>query len=357
MHPSDARQVSTFASPLVGNYGVDEALLESGRVWTEGVVMRRARPEWADWARAARRRRAGRGRRARRSPPPRGRSHALRAWHGAGGGAARPRARPPPPRLAAHARRSPACLTPTRARRVRDGAVLGRRRPAGRRARPRLQALDRAARRDGRRGGRRSRTWDAEARASVGPAVVLIGNGPGDPAQLDGPVETVRELLGRSRSSGSASATSSSGLRSAWATFKLPFGHRGANHPVRVTGSKRVLVTAQNDGFAVAPGYSAEVSHVLLERRHRRGPPRRRLRDAPVPPRGRARPARRRSLLRTGSRTRAEAHRPTQHPDRRLRADPHRPGLRVRLRRRPGLPRCAPRATTSCWRTRTRRRS
>ena len=47
--PSYARQVLTFASPLVGNYGVDEALLESGRVWTEGVVMRRARPAWAGW--------------------------------------------------------------------------------------------------------------------------------------------------------------------------------------------------------------------------------------------------------------------------------------------------------------------
>ena len=44
--PSYARQVLTFASPLVGNYGVDEALLESGDVWTEGVVMRRARPAW-----------------------------------------------------------------------------------------------------------------------------------------------------------------------------------------------------------------------------------------------------------------------------------------------------------------------
>ncbi|NUT56061.1 MAG: carbamoyl phosphate synthase small subunit, partial [Thermoleophilia bacterium] len=47
--PSYARQVLTFASPLVGNYGVDEALLESGRVWTEGVAMRRARPQWSAW--------------------------------------------------------------------------------------------------------------------------------------------------------------------------------------------------------------------------------------------------------------------------------------------------------------------
>src|SRR6187200_1855327 len=47
--PSYARQVLAFASPLVGNYGVDEARLESGRVWTEGVVMRRSRPAWSDW--------------------------------------------------------------------------------------------------------------------------------------------------------------------------------------------------------------------------------------------------------------------------------------------------------------------
>src|ERR671911_940768 len=47
--PSYARQVLAFASPLVGNYGVDERLLESDRVWTEGVVMRRARPDWSAW--------------------------------------------------------------------------------------------------------------------------------------------------------------------------------------------------------------------------------------------------------------------------------------------------------------------
>src|SRR5215212_4869467 len=47
--PSYARQVLAFATPLVGNYGVDERLVESGRVWTEGVVMRRSRPEWSAW--------------------------------------------------------------------------------------------------------------------------------------------------------------------------------------------------------------------------------------------------------------------------------------------------------------------
>src|SRR6188474_1351823 len=47
--PSYAGQVLTFSYPLVGNYGVDEGRLESPRVWTEGVVMRRARPAWSAW--------------------------------------------------------------------------------------------------------------------------------------------------------------------------------------------------------------------------------------------------------------------------------------------------------------------
>jgi carbamoyl-phosphate synthase small subunit len=47
-------------------------------------------------------------------------------------------------------------------------------------------------------------------------------------------------------------------------TYKLPFGHRGANHPVHERLSGRVLVTSQNHGFAVSPSEAAEVSHVSL---------------------------------------------------------------------------------------------
>ena len=81
-------------------------------------------------------------------------------------------------------------------------------------------------------------------------------------------------------------------------TFKLRFGHRGANHPVLERETGRVLVTSQNHGFAVAmpdgPGGRRGHAHVAL-RRHRRGPAAARparLVDA-VPPRGRARAARR----------------------------------------------------------------
>ena len=47
-------------------------------------------------------------------------------------------------------------------------------------------------------------------------------------------------------------------------TFKLPFGHRGANHPVVEHATRRVLVTSQNHGFAVAPGDGDGVSHTSL---------------------------------------------------------------------------------------------
>ena len=107
-------------------------------------------------------------------------------------------------------------------------------------------------------------TWDADAVLALEPAAVLIGNGPGDPSQLDGPVDTVRDLLGRVPLFGICLGHQLVALALGLNTFKLPFGHRGANHPVRVTGTSRVLVTAQNHGFAVEPGDSAEVSHVSL---------------------------------------------------------------------------------------------
>ena len=76
-----------------------------------------------------------------------------------------------------------------------------------------------------------------------------------------------------SRCSGSASATSCSRARPGLETFKLPFGHRGANHPVKDLATGRIAITSQNHGFAVAgePGArieselgAAELTHVNL---------------------------------------------------------------------------------------------
>ena len=71
-------------------------------------------------------------------------------------------------------------------------------------------------------------------------------------------------LLGRCRCSASASATSCSRSPPAIETYKLPFGHRGANHPVLDRRADRVLVTSQNHGFAVEPSEGREATHVSL---------------------------------------------------------------------------------------------
>ncbi len=107
-------------------------------------------------------------------------------------------------------------------------------------------------------------TIDAESVLSLDPRAVLVGNGPGDPAQLTDAVETVRELLGRVRLFGVCLGHQLLGLALGLGTYKLPFGHRGANHPVRVRDTSRVLVTVQNHGYAVEASDAAVVSHVSL---------------------------------------------------------------------------------------------
>lgn len=264
--PSYARQVLAFAYPLVGNYGVDERLLESGRVWTEGVVMRRARPAWSTWL-------TGQGVVALEEIDTRALVRQLRndgAMRCALGTAspeelhARALAQPHLdwPRMLAEpelASPAPAFETCTS-------------QPFSVGAGPRVVVLDLGCKRSivrrlvetGVEAMVVPGTWDADAVLALEPAAVLIGNGPGDPSQLDGPVETVRDLLGRVPLFGICLGHQLVALALGLNTFKLPFGHRGANHPVRVTGSKRVLVTAQNHGFAVEPGDAAEVSHVSL---------------------------------------------------------------------------------------------
>ena len=264
--PSYARQVLAFAYPLVGNYGVDESLLESGRVWTEGVVMRRARLEWSAWL-------AARGVVALEEVDTRALVRRLRedgAMRCALGIATpaelheRALAQPhldwprmqTEPELASPSPALEAC--------VREPFSVG--------AGPRVVVLDYGCKRS--IVGRLAESgveavvvpgaWEAEQVLELDPAAVLVGNGPGDPAQLDGPIETVRELLGRVPLFGICLGHQLVGLALGLETFKLPFGHRGANHPVRVTGSSRVLVTVQNHGFAVAPGDAAEVSHASL---------------------------------------------------------------------------------------------
>jgi carbamoyl-phosphate synthase small subunit len=117
------------------------------------------------------------------------------------------------------------------------------------------------------RGGARVTVYPHDADAGTlldaRPAGVLLSNGPGDPAALSDHVAVVRELIGRVPVLGICLGHQLLGLAAGKTTFKLPFGHRGANHPVLETRTGKVLVTSQNHGFAVE-GSGPEVTHVSL---------------------------------------------------------------------------------------------
>src|SRR5262249_30746191 len=80
---------------------------------------------------------------------------------------------------------------------------------------------------------------------------VVLSNGPGDPEPLHAEVGTVRALPGRTPVLGICLGHQLLALATGRETYKLPFGHRGANHPVLERSTGRVLVTSQNHGFAV----------------------------------------------------------------------------------------------------------
>ena len=83
------------------------------------------------------------------------------------------------------------------------------------------------------------------------PDLVFLANGPGDPAALDYVVATVRELVGKRPMFGICLGHQLLCRAVGLETFKLPFGHRGANHPVKDLSTGRIEITSQNHGFAV----------------------------------------------------------------------------------------------------------
>ena len=101
-----------------------------------------------------------------------------------------------------------------------------------------------------------------------GADMLFFSNGPGDPAALGPIIDEVKKTIGKLPVVGICLGPPLLGLGLGADTFKLPFGHRGANHPVRDIETGRIEITSQNHGFCVDPvGIEAAggvVTHINL---------------------------------------------------------------------------------------------
>jgi len=107
----------------------------------------------------------------------------------------------------------------------------------------------------------------AEQTLALNPDGVFLSNGPGDPSALPYAHKTVADLIGKKPIFGICLGHQILGFAFGGSTFKLKFGHRGANQPVKDLHTGKVAITAQNHGFAVDPESlpkNVEVSHINL---------------------------------------------------------------------------------------------
>jgi carbamoyl-phosphate synthase small subunit len=256
--PSYAEQIVCFTAPMVGNYGVAADRCESARLHARAVVMREARgPAWTDWLH----------------------EHGLVALSGIDTRS-----------LVVHLRQAGAmrAIAVAGEASVEEALAAVREQPpmAGRALASAVSIREPYVFSDAGiaqiavvdYGCKRSildrLAWagaavtvyphDADPDELVRYDGVLLSNGPGDPEPLAAEAETVRALLGRVPLLGICLGHQLLALATEHETFKLPFGHRGANHPVLDKRTNRVLVTSQNHGFAVAPSAAKEATHVSL---------------------------------------------------------------------------------------------
>ena len=100
------------------------------------------------------------------------------------------------------------------------------------------------------------------------PDGIFLSNGPGDPEPVGYAVKTIKELLGYKPMFGICLGIQLLGLALGGRTYKLKFGHHGANQPVQNLATRRVEVTSQNHGFAVDQSTLdpdlVEVTHINL---------------------------------------------------------------------------------------------
>ncbi len=107
----------------------------------------------------------------------------------------------------------------------------------------------------------------ADELLALNPDGVVLSPGPGDPRLLDSMVAEVTKLIGKTPVLGICLGHQVAARALGAGTFKLPFGHRGGNHPVKDVLTDKVTITAQNHGYAVDPdglNSAAFVSHINL---------------------------------------------------------------------------------------------
>jgi len=261
--PSYAGQIITFTYPLVGNYGVSAEAMESDTVHAKAVIMRDAKNGedsataeggWIDWLSDC-------GITAISGVDTRALVRHIRDEGSMRGGVfpasmpaaeARERIEAEPPMEGADLARGVSPTEPV----VLEGAG------------PHIVGLDtgiklsivRQLRERGCKVTLLPCGSSPEQVLACDPDLVFLANGPGDPAALDYVVATVRELVGKKPVFGICLGHQLLCRAVGLGTFKLPFGHRGTNHPVKDLATGRIEITSQNHGFAVAgPGGEARM--------------------------------------------------------------------------------------------------
>lgn len=107
----------------------------------------------------------------------------------------------------------------------------------------------------------------AEELLEQNPDGIMLSPGPGDPELLGYTVKTVKDLLGRVPIMGICLGNQVLAQALGGKTYKLKFGHRGANHPVQDVSTGRVYITAQNHGYSIDPDSlpsEVEISHISM---------------------------------------------------------------------------------------------
>ncbi|MBJ7330021.1 MAG: glutamine-hydrolyzing carbamoyl-phosphate synthase small subunit [Solirubrobacteraceae bacterium] len=255
--PSFAGQLITFTYPHIGNYGVSQNAMESDRVWARAAIMREATnredaPDaeagWLDWLTDC------------GVPAISGVDTRALVMHIRDAGAMRGGIFPA--RVSEDEARQLIAAEPTMAgsdfvkvvtperMSVHGSANLGG---------PKIVAIDTGIKLSivknfierGAQVELHPATTPASELLARDADAFFLANGPGDPATLDYVVDTLRELIGHKPTFGICLGHQLMCRAVGLQTFKLPFGHRGANHPVKDLQTGKIEITSQNHGFAV----------------------------------------------------------------------------------------------------------